>query len=158
MISSRQRGFTLFEVLVFITVVLFGIVGILSVMNRVVASSADPMLRKQTLAIAESLMEEILLKEFAKPAGSTVVGATSGSRTQFDCVSDFNGYTTSGGMVDWQGAPIPSLSRYNLVQGNGGPGVVVTATTIGGAALLMVTVSVTGPAGTISLTGYRGNY
>ena len=58
-----QRGFTLIELIIFIVVVAAGLAGILSVMNTVVKSSADPMIRKQTIAIAESLLEEILLKE-----------------------------------------------------------------------------------------------
>ena len=48
-----QRGFTLIEVIIFIVVVAAGLAGILSVSNTVVKSSADPVVRKQTIAIAE---------------------------------------------------------------------------------------------------------
>ena len=67
MTNSRQRGFTLIEVIIFIVVVGAGLAGILSVMNTVVKSSADPLIRKQTVAIAESMLEEILLKEYCDP-------------------------------------------------------------------------------------------
>src|ERR1035437_6169769 len=69
MTKPCQRGFTLIELIIFIVVVSVGLAGILSVMNTVVKSSADPMVRKQTLAIAESLLEEILLKDYADPNG-----------------------------------------------------------------------------------------
>ena len=74
MTRSRHRGFTLIELIIFIVVVSAGLAGILSVMNTVVKSSADPMVRKQSIAIAESLLEEILLKNYNDPdAVSTVV-------------------------------------------------------------------------------------
>ncbi len=71
MTKRLQKGFTLIELLIFILVVGVCLAGILSVMNTVVKSSADPMVRKQTLAVAESLLEEILLKDYAKSSGST---------------------------------------------------------------------------------------
>ncbi len=155
----RLRGFTLLEVIVFIVVVGAGLAGILSVMNTTVKSSADPMVVKQKLAIAESLLEEILLKEFVKPSGSTVQGyAAGGSRVLFDCVDDYNGYTTTTGVVDGQGTAVPSLSQYNVRTQAGTAGVVVAQVTVNGSVLRQVTVTVTGPGGDITLTGHRGNY
>lgn len=148
--SFVQRGFTLIELLIFIVIVSVGLAGILSVMNTVVKSSADPMVRKQTIAVAESLLEEILLKDYSNPAG----GYTGTIRAQFDDVGDYAGYSTSAGVVDVLGAPVAGLSAYNI-----SPPVSVAATTeLGSVSALKITVSVTGPAGTISLSGYRGNY
>ena len=145
-----QRGFTLIELIIFIVLVSVGLAGILLVMNTVVKSSADPMVRKQTIAIAESLLEEILLKEYGNP----VDGYTGAVRAEFDDVSDYAGYSTSAGVVDVLGAPVAGLSAYNI-----SPPVSVGATTdLGGVSALRIRVSVTGPAGTISLSGYRGNY
>jgi len=62
-----QRGFTLIELIIFIVVVGAGLAGILSVSTTAIKSSADPMIRKQTIAIAESMLEEILLKEYCDP-------------------------------------------------------------------------------------------
>lgn len=56
--SSRQRGISLVELIIYIVIVGIAAAGVLLVMNRVTASSADPLLRKQALAIAESLLEE----------------------------------------------------------------------------------------------------
>ena len=161
---SRYRGFTLIELIIFIVVVSAGMAGILTVMNTVVKSSADPMVRKQTIAIAESLLEEILLKEYAKPTASTVVGyGTAGwSRSTFDCVDDYINYTTirSGpthtGIEDVLGVDVPSLVGYNI-----SPAVTVAlvtaaeSPTLNAVAAKKITVSVTGPGGVISLSGFR---
>lgn len=151
----RQRGFTLIELIIFIVVVSAGLAGILSVMNSVVKSSADPMVRKQAIAIAESLLEEILLKEYVNPAG----GYAGAVRAQFDDVDDYADYTTTG-IVDATGGAVPSLSGYNI-----SPAVTVTIVTaaespaLNAIAVKRITVSVAGPGGTnIRLSGYRGNY
>lgn len=144
----RPNGFTLIELIIFIVVVSAGIAGILSVMNTVVKSSADPMVRKQTIAIAESLLEEILLKDYANPTG----GDTGSARALFDDVDQYAGYTTTG-IQDPNGVAVPGLSVYNIA-----PPVTVVTTTLGGQTVKVVTVSVTGPQGMLSLTGYRGNY
>ena len=154
MSKRRQLGFTLIELIIFIVVVSAALAGVLSVMNTVVKSSADPMLSKQTMAIAESLLEEILLKEFVKPAGSTALGfAAGGARATFDCVDDYDTYATTGGVKDILGSPVTGLTNYNI-----SPAVAVTTVTIGGQSLRQVLVSVTGPQGTVTLTGNRGNY
>lgn len=160
MTSARQRGFTLIELIIFIVVVSAGLAGILVVMNTVVKSSADPMVRKQTIAIAESLLEEILLKDYANPTG----GYTGADRAQFDDVTDYAGYTTgTAGILGVfnttgtpVGTPVPGLAGYNI-----SPAVEVLTQAAGssdlsGVAARRVTVHVTDPAGnTISLTGYR---
>ena len=65
MISAAQRGFTLIELLFFIVVVSAGLAGILSVMNTTVQFSAEPMARKQAMVLAESILEEIVQKDYA---------------------------------------------------------------------------------------------
>ena len=149
-VRLRARGFTLIELIIFIVIVGVALAGILSVMNTVVKSSADPMVRKQTIAIAESLLEEILLKDYAKPTGSLVTGFPGGSRNQYDCISDYSGYNTAGGIVDESGTAVAALAAYNF-----SPPVAVGAATLGSLTAKKVTVSVTGPGGTISLSGYR---
>jgi MSHA pilin protein MshD len=112
------------------------------------------MVRKQALAVAQSLLEEILLKEYAKPVDSTVLSfANSGTRNLFDCVSDYAGYFTAGGMVDATGSAVAGLGSFNIT-----PAVSVLPTKLGNVDVFKVVVSVTGPQGVVTLTGYRGNY
>ena len=150
-----QRGFTLIELIIFIVVVSIGMAGILGVMNTTVKSSADPMVRKQALAIAESLLEEIVQKEYGAPTFSCAAvayPATGWNRALFDCVDDYNGYTVSG-VTDAAGSPVAALAGYSIV-----PAVAVSSVTINGQSVKKVVVSVTSPQGVIALTGYRGNY
>ena len=55
----RERGLTLIEIIVFIVVVGIALTAILLVMNGSAARSSDPLVRKQALAIAEGLLEEV---------------------------------------------------------------------------------------------------
>jgi len=59
MCTERSRGFTLVELIVFIIVVSVGVVGLLSTLGVFVRHSADPLARKQALAIAEAVLDEI---------------------------------------------------------------------------------------------------
>ena len=139
---TRLRGFTLVEVIIFIVVVGAALAGILAVTNTAVKSSADPMVRKQAMALADSILEEILQKEFADP------DATGGETTRatMDDVSDYNGKTKTL-FTDWPA----TLSSYNVA-------ITVTATTLGGVAAQRVVVTVTGGDNTIAMTGYRTQY
>jgi len=160
MTNPRQRGFTLIELIIFIVVVSAGLAGILSVMNTVVKSSADPMVRKQTIAIAESMLEEILLKEYASPSGGTNGVSTctlgplvGGVRAPWDNICDYNGYTTTTGVVDILGVAPAGLGSYNISAVT-----VASSTDLTGVTAKKITVSVTGPGVAISLSGYRSNY
>ncbi len=62
--GRRQRGLTLVELIVFIVIVSVGLAGILVTYDTVVRHSADPLVRKQALAIAESLLLEIEQQPF----------------------------------------------------------------------------------------------
>jgi MSHA pilin protein MshD len=62
--GARQRGVTLLELIVFMVIVSVGVVGLLSVTNATVRFSSDPMVRKQMVTIAESLLNEVLQQPF----------------------------------------------------------------------------------------------
>lgn len=141
--ADRQAGFTLVELVIFIVIVAVGVAGILLVMNTVVASSADPMVRKQALALAESILEEILQKEYADPDGTS--GETT--RATFDDVDDYNGKSNST-FTDLPAA----LSSYTI-------SIVVDApASLNGVTMKRVRVTVSKSPESITLTGYRGNF
>lgn len=141
--AGRQAGFTLVELVIFIVIVAVGVAGILLVMNTVVASSADPMVRKQALALAESILEEILQKEYADPDGTS--GETT--RATFDDVDDYNGKSNST-FTDLPAA----LSSYLIT-------IVVDApASLNGVTMKRVRVTVSKSPESITLTGYRGNF
>jgi MSHA pilin protein MshD len=62
--SIRSRGVTLVELIVFIVIVGVAMAGVFAAFNTITAASADPQVRKQVLAIAESLMDEVALMPF----------------------------------------------------------------------------------------------
>ena len=61
---NTEHGLTLIELIMFIVIVSVGIAGILLALTKSIRTSADPVVRKQALAIAESLLEEIELMSF----------------------------------------------------------------------------------------------
>jgi MSHA pilin protein MshD len=160
--TLRQRGISLIELIMFIVIVSTALAGILLVMNQVMAHSADPLVRKQALAVAESMLEEIRLQDLA-PGACTGALAPGAIRTGVGCVNDYNGYNSNGGGIlgfSDNGA-VPGLGSYNITN------VAVTnlsaigAGTFGGTAInagsgVEITVTVADPTGaTIEATGYR---
>lgn len=142
--AGRQAGFTLVELVIFIVIVSVGVAGILLVMNTAVASSADPLVRKQALALAESVLEEVLQKAYADPDPPGTPGETT--RATFDDVDDYNGKNNS--TFDLPAA----LSSYAIT-------IVVDAPAqLNGVDMKRVRVTVSKSAESITLTGYRGNY
>lgn len=111
----RQSGLSLIEVIAFIVIVSVGLTGILSVLNMTVRHSADPIVQKQSLAIAEALLTEIQSKAFtwcdpddsnadtATSSAGCAGGAPAESRVSntaaWDQVSDYAGYTMNSGIV-----------------------------------------------------------
>lgn len=151
MFSERcVRGFTLVEMIIAIVIIGVGLAGVLAAFNISVRGSADPLVRKQMLAIAEEMLEEILLKPYAAGPG-TISGC---NRAAADDVSDYNGYA-SAGICDIDGNPVAGLSGYNL-------NVAVANATLSDGAVtvpsLRVTVTVTHGGESLSLVGWRTDF
>jgi len=74
-----EGGLTLVELTIFILVVSIALLGVLLVMNVTAARSSDPLVRKQGLAIAEALLEEVELMPatLCDPDDAHVTTATS---------------------------------------------------------------------------------
>jgi MSHA pilin protein MshD len=139
---AQQRGVTLIELVMFIVIVGIAVAGIFAVYTNTVRHSADPLIRKQMLAIAEAMLEEAKLMPFtycdpddanAATAGAAVVGVgdcaatveTMGpeagetryvAATPFDNVNDYAGFDTAtaipSGIADLSGTVIGGLAGY----------------------------------------------
>lgn len=177
MSSSRQLGLSLVEVVVFIVVLGIGLAGMAVIYNQLTLASVDPVVRKQAVAIAGSLMEEIQLRPFtlcdpddpnvftapAPPCGTPEVIGAEGGETRyadprFDNVSDYHGFAMAGSIQDINNATIAGLTGYSasvVVEEAGGdfPAAVPAADA------LRITVTVNGPANVnVILKGYRLRY
>ena len=97
--ASRQRmaGISMVELILFIIVVSIGVVGILPAYNIAVKGSSDPVLRKQSIAIAESLLAEIEQQNFTYCDPQESDGCETG-RPRHNA-------RRAGRMRRWRGAP-----------------------------------------------------
>ncbi len=154
--TRRDAGFSLIEVLVAIVVLSVATVGVLLIFTNTAKGSADALINKQALAVAEAMLEEIQLTSFANPAGGFSGAATQANRQNFDDVSDYAGFATTGVFAIDGVAAITGLTGYNV-------SVAVAATAfsgIGAADSKLITVTVTNPGAgvTLVLAGYKINY
>jgi MSHA pilin protein MshD len=101
---SKQRGISLIELIIFMIIISIAVTGVLLVMNRVTGQSADAVIRKQALAIAESVLAEVEAMPFTfcdpdDPSAATAANAAG----------------CTAGMAQTLGAgPVPvTESRYN---------------------------------------------
>lgn len=152
MSSERRRagGFTLVETILAIVIIGVGLAGVLSVFQASVRNSADPVVRKQLLAITEEMLEEIELKPYAVN-GVPPVPSNCAPRTAYDDVSDYNGYFSTGKICDVDGVQQPLLDGYSVL-------VTVVIGTLQGAPAKLITVTASRGTDSITLTGWRTPY
>ncbi|MDE2117931.1 MAG: type II secretion system protein [Betaproteobacteria bacterium] len=96
--QSSERGVSLIELIMFIVIISFAVAGILLVMNLTTAHSADSLVRKQALAIAESLLEEVELMPFTycDPDDANAANATAATAAQCPAASGVGGVEAMG--------------------------------------------------------------
>lgn len=172
--GRRQAGISLVELIMFIVIVSVGIAGILLVMNITTRHSADPMVRKQALAIAEALLEEIMLQPFtwcdpddanaataATAAGCAAtpesIGPEGESRyavPRFDNVNDYHQFSMSP-IATISNSPVAGLGAYSASVAVAEAG---NAFGLTGAEALKIDVRVQSGDTDITLTGYRFRY
>lgn len=134
----HQAGVTLVELIVALVLagVLMGAVwNAWTLMGR---SAADPLVARQSLAVAQSLLREIELQ----PLPGTASAAPTPGRTGFASISDYHGLAMTG-IVDAEGQAVAGLEAY-------GATVSVTSRALDGvpaASGWWIEVTVTGPAG-----------
>ncbi|MDD4964968.1 MAG: type II secretion system protein [Gallionella sp.] len=156
---KNQHGVSLVELIMFIVIVSVALAGILLVMNQTTRGSADPLLRKQAIAAAHSLLEEVQLQDFSPASGAGVpVKVTQANRAStYHLVSDYDGFATSGifSLTDAASASAV-LPNYNV-------NVAITPqgvwNGIAAGSAVQIDVTVTAPQGlTVTATGYRTAY
>ncbi|MBC7993375.1 MAG: prepilin-type N-terminal cleavage/methylation domain-containing protein, partial [Rhizobacter sp.] len=62
--AERQRGLSLIELVMAIMIISVSVAGVLMVFGNSVRNSADPMVRKQAVAIAEAMLNEVMAQPF----------------------------------------------------------------------------------------------
>lgn len=157
--ETRQRGVTLVEVVMFILIIGIAVSSIVGTLAWASARSGEPVMQRQALAAAESILNEVLAQPFGNDdpdGGPESIGPEPGesrghATTPFDHVNDYHGYTADG-IRDAHGVPIAGLAAYSVavtVQVQALDGVPATEG-------LLVRVQVDGPGGVqVALSGFR---
>lgn len=149
--KRNQRGVTLVELVVAITIVAVAVTSVLGAMGLIASRSAGAMVMHQATAIAESYLEEITLKPVVDPDG---VGGEA-SRADYDNVDDYAGLADSGPR-DPLGNAIDGLSDYVVRVDVATSGAL---SPIAASKVRRIDVTVTHPTGVrVVLTGYRVDY
>jgi MSHA pilin protein MshD len=183
--ARRSRGFTMIELIVFIIIVGIAVAGVLGVLTYSTSHSADPLRRKQALALAEALLEEVELAQFtycepsapgAESATSPAscgsyaegMGAEAGETRPYDNVNDYYVLTgkpfndkATGQLLDAAGNPFP-LTGYSASLAVTQEDFATSLGTVAGSSngdVLHLAITVTYDAGkSVRLDGYRMRY
>lgn len=148
-----ERGFTLVEVILTIVVISIVAVGLLSAQAVIIGRSADPMISRQSIAIAEGYLNEILAKDFLDPNTATTCPAAPATRSLYDNVCDYDGL--SGAVTDQFGNGMGLTGYSASVEISASSGL----NNLSSNDALLATVTVTDPIGHRTvLSGYRTRY
>jgi len=180
-----QRGISLIELIMFIVIVSVAVAGILLVLNVTTKSSADPLVHKQALAIAESLLEEVELMPFTfcdpndpnaasavsaadcspgldqNKGGAALTSPTPGTETRYSASDPYDNVADYGGFSMPAGA-IMDITNNNIGLAGYSAGIAINRGALAGLpadAALLITVTVTGPDNLpVVLEGIRTRY
>lgn len=109
---KRNRGFTMVELVLSMTIIGIAILGTLLAINTAVRFSGDPLISTQAVAIAESYLEEILTKNFPTPNAATACPSTGLTRANFTDICHYNGLNQVP--TDQNGNAIAGLGGYTV--------------------------------------------
>ena len=160
----RQRGASLVELILFIVIISIALAGILLVMNNVTGRSADTLIRKQALAVAESLLEEVALQDFISASNASATcphnQVTAANRASgYHIVCDYNGFSMPAGIADVSGIAVPGLGSYSATVAVVDLALGAGAATILAGSAVQITVTVTDPQNNpVQVSGYRTAY
>jgi MSHA pilin protein MshD len=111
--ERRQRGVTLIELIIFIVIMGIAVTGLLRVLSVSAIGSADPVLRKQALMIAESLMEEVQHAGFTlcDPSSANAAVALTAAACEFP-----EAFGQEGSGAPWS-RPFDNINDYVTASG-----------------------------------------
>lgn len=172
----REGGLTMIELILFIVIVGVAVVGVLSAITLSTRTSVDPILRKQAMAIAESLVDEIRAARFSwcDDGDPNYLTATSSAgcqdraeavgldgRTVVRPYDNVNDYVSTYGTpmaytTDVIGTPFPAgyAATVTITEAAVGP----AASAVPAGEALRVVVEVSYGNGTVQLETYRTRY
>lgn len=146
----KARGMSLIELVIAIVIIGVGVAGVLAAFQQATRASADPLVHKQMLAIAEQMLEETMLRSHASqpnpPPSKTC------ARDTFNDLGDYDGYS-SAGICDLSGNDIDGLAGYSVAVD------LADEPTLGGTTpARRIEVTVTHGGETLTLTSYRSGW
>lgn len=167
----REQGVTLIELIIAIVVLGIAAVGILTALGRTTVLNVDPLLRAQSLAVAQSIMDEVTSRPFypaeedpsfddsiTSPEPCPDNGSFS-SRDEISYICGFDGYQETG-ILKPNGDEVDGLSQYSASIEVGSDDIddpPFSSVPIN--CILRIEVTVSGPADTnTSLQAYRTSY
>jgi len=185
MISLRQKGFTLVEMVVTIVILAIALAGVAAMVSLGSSNSADTMLETRAIALGQSYLDEIMGRRFDErsaasglspcyllpPGGGrrcTAIASLGpdggeGSRDLFDDVDDYDGLAEGDGeadpLQDAEGLERSGYENFNVTvsvrYAGNDPVLGLNATD---AKLITVTVKYRGLADGWNFSVYKGNY
>ena len=160
--AKQQLGVTLVELVVFMVIVSVALVGVLKVLDITNRGSADPLVRKQAISIAESLLLEIEQQSFTlcdpedpnaatavttadctggagssqDKGGAALTSPSPNTESRYSATAPFDNVADYGGfaMPDANCAGICSLGNSTPLAGLGAYNVTVAVSRVGGTA------------------------
>ncbi len=148
---ATERGVTLIELVIAITIVAIAATGILGALSAVATRSADAMQQQQAISIAQAYLDEILQRWVVDPGGTP----TNTGRSSWNLVDNYAGLVDIGARDQFDN-PISALSAYtvsvSVSQSAALSGILASA-----ARRIDVTVT-RSPNVSVKLTGYRTAY
>lgn len=145
---KRNGGWTLLEMIVAIVVIGVGLAGIVAAFSTAIRGSADPLVRKQLISLAEGMIEEVAQKPW--PTADSTGGITDCNRSSADDIADYANY--SQGVCTPDGTAVAALSGYTVAV------VVSGEATWQGVTARQITVTASRGGEQFSLTTWRTNY
>ncbi|BCE02130.1 type IV pilus modification PilV family protein [Marinicellulosiphila megalodicopiae] len=115
----NQIGVTLIELVISMVILSIMIVAMFEAMASISKSNADPMLRAQSLSIAQSYLEEIQSKAFLDPTTNSWCGvsmptdSSRSSRARFDDICDYQSLPDTV-VRNLNNTAIASLANYQV--------------------------------------------